>query len=195
MRNRRLEFFINLDKQDRETRFALFLRYRLVPVTAGVKPAELVTFCPGRYELFTSWKQWGSREISLMGLEVEILRERENCCCAFIYNREELKHRLSNHDEATLLSDYGYPECTDLQHLTIENHIAHLRSRFIHSCPHEIGLFLGIPPHDVCGFITNEGSHFLLQGYWKVYAEPDQAIKTFNTYDEVKDTFIRELVL
>jgi hypothetical protein len=58
-----------------------------------------------------------------------------------------------------------------------------LRSRFIRSFPHEIGIFLGIPYEDVKGFIKNSGANFITNGYWKVYSDPKRAAKTFQEYD------------
>ena len=48
--------------------------------------------------------------------------------------------------------------------------------------PHEIGLFLGYPPEDVCGFIRNKGSGCKCVGCWKVYGDADKAQRTFDKY-------------
>lgn len=48
--------------------------------------------------------------------------------------------------------------------------------------PHEIGLFLGYPLHDVKGFMENEGKNFCAVGYWKVYDKPEEAKRRFEIY-------------
>ncbi len=48
--------------------------------------------------------------------------------------------------------------------------------------PHEIGFFLGYPPADVMGFVQNHGRSYLAVGAWKVYANKDDALRTFATY-------------
>lgn len=48
--------------------------------------------------------------------------------------------------------------------------------------PHEIGFFLGYPYEDVIGFIKNRGQNYLEVGPWKVYANQNQARRTFARY-------------
>ncbi|QWT18171.1 DUF3793 family protein [Collinsella sp. zg1085] len=57
---------------------------------------------------------------------------------------------------------------------TCEN-CTHLRCAF----PHEIGYFLGYPPHDVESFITEKGKNFRLLGPWKVYHDIPRAAAMF----------------
>ena len=52
--------------------------------------------------------------------------------------------------------------------------------------PHEIGLFLGYPPEDVLKYYVKKGKDYLFSGYWKVYTNPEKAIKTFELYDECR---------
>ncbi|NLM20268.1 MAG: DUF3793 family protein, partial [Peptococcaceae bacterium] len=64
-------------------------------------------------------------------------------------------------------------------------------------CPHEIGVFLGFPCQDVKAFMeyqekisgarsrsqVERGPKLLLNGYWKVYHNPDLASDIFRRYD------------
>ena len=50
------------------------------------------------------------------------------------------------------------------------------------SFPHEIGLFLGYPPEDVCGFIENKAEDCKCVGCWKVYGDADKAQLLFDKY-------------
>lgn len=61
-----------------------------------------------------------------------------------------------------------------------------LKSRFQSGCPHEIGLFLGIPYDDVASFISHNGENYLFYGYWKVYSEPVKAKRLFADFDASK---------
>lgn len=47
---------------------------------------------------------------------------------------------------------------------------------------HEVGLFLGYPPEDVCGFMENKAQCCKCVGCWKVYGDEEQAKKTFAKY-------------
>ena len=48
--------------------------------------------------------------------------------------------------------------------------------------PHEIGLFLGYPPHDVEGFIRYGGQNFRQCGFWKVYDNEKAVMHLFHCY-------------
>lgn len=65
-----------------------------------------------------------------------------------------------------------------------------LRERCINlTCPHELGLFLGIPLNDVIDFIESK-KKCVFNGYWKVYSNVDRSIQIFNEYDRVKSIVI-----
>ncbi len=48
--------------------------------------------------------------------------------------------------------------------------------------PHEIGYFLGYPYEDVHQFIVQHGENYKVFGAWKVYANVEQALTTFDSY-------------
>lgn len=48
--------------------------------------------------------------------------------------------------------------------------------------PHEVGLFLGYPPEDVEGFITNCARCAKCVGTWKVYGDAEKAERRFRQY-------------
>ena len=63
-----------------------------------------------------------------------------------------------------------------------------LKSRYEqYHCPHEIGIFLGIPIKDVKDFIECTTKKCLLCKYWKVYNDSAKAEIIFNTYDKIKE--------
>ena len=45
--------------------------------------------------------------------------------------------------------------------------------------PHEIGLFIGYPPHDVRAFIENGAKNCKCVGCWKVYGDVEAAKRQF----------------
>lgn len=55
--------------------------------------------------------------------------------------------------------------------------------------PHEIGLFLGYPPEDVCGFIENKAEGYKCIGQWKVYGDEAQAKKNFAMYKKCTQVY------
>ena len=56
--------------------------------------------------------------------------------------------------------------------------------------PHEMGVLLGYPTEDVLGFIENQGKNYLYAGYWKVYGNLEDTLKTFEAYDRARDYVI-----
>ena len=96
----------------------------------------------------------------------------------------KLKYVLNETKTKTLLSSLGY-KTNDLNQC-----IDHLKFRFKNeNFPHEIGIFLGYPYEDVIGFIENKGNNFLINGYWKVYANKDQKSIIFNNYNKIKQSY------
>ena len=68
-----------------------------------------------------------------------------------------------------------------------------LRMRVRKTLPPEVGLFLGYPPEDVCGFIARRGRDFVCSGYWKVYANEAEARALFEQYSVCTQEFCTRL--
>lgn len=117
---------------------------------------------------------------------VEILRNNETSSQIYAYRPHKLTYVLNQTKVKTLLTGLGY-KTNDLDQC-----IRHLKYRFKkESFPHEIGIFLGYPYEDVVGFIENKGNKFLANGYWKVYANKDEKIKLFETYNKIRKSYKR----
>ena len=56
--------------------------------------------------------------------------------------------------------------------------------------PHEVGVFLGFPPEDVCGFIHNKAKDCKMVGYWKVYGDEEKAKKIFDKYRKCSQVYL-----
>lgn len=83
------------------------------------------------------------------------------------------------------LTGSGYRE-----KLTVETALAELARRYQVECPHELGVFLGIPLPDVLGFIKFKGKKAVAAGYWKVYHDVGGKLALFARYQEAKRNFI-----
>jgi hypothetical protein len=90
------------------------------------------------------------------------------------------KHIFSKKSREFLVS-MGYDEF-----MTLEQSLHYLSMRFENMCPHEIGVFLGIPLMDVLGFIEHKGDKYLFCRYWKVYHNPQRARSMFQQFDRAK---------
>ncbi|MCO1604728.1 DUF3793 family protein [Desulfosporosinus nitroreducens] len=97
------------------------------------------------------------------------------------FNRLLLKQTLLKEKNRNFLKALGYPN-----KLVLDEYLSFLKRRFEKSCPHEVGIFLGIPLEDVVGFIQNGAKGCLLNSYWKVYQNPEKAKLNFASYDRAR---------
>lgn len=95
-----------------------------------------------------------------------------------MYREPKLVRHLNRPEVQSALSQYGYDYTQGLSGL-LDQLAARLEEA---DFPHEIAYFLGYPPEDIQGFIENRGQGFCLNGYWKVYHNPQQAKRAFLQY-------------
>ena len=156
----------------------MYLVRHCAPTLAGIKTGSLFT-CPygSREELFCSIRRMNQRLLS-KGLRVLPLRCSENKALIYIYRPKKLSRDLTDPAAAEILRRHGY------DNKTCERSIVRLIQRLREQAdfPHEIGLFLGYPPEDVCGFIENRACNWKCVGCWKVYGDEEAARKKFAQY-------------
>lgn len=154
------------------------------PTLAGLKTANLVNM--KRSEAILCIESCGET-LRRKGIETAILGERKDGVLLYIYRKNRLSADLKNSEATSILQHFGY-ESAD-----VDECIEHLRERIAESpCfPHEIGLFLGYPAPDVKGFIEHKGQNFKCMGYWKVYCNECEALKTFARYKKCIDVYTR----
>lgn len=162
----------------------IFIRY-CSPTLAGIKTANLFT-C--RFENEKEMIQC-MRELNGIlvkkGIRVLPLRYRERRALVYVYRPSKLLKDLGHHDAYRLLRERGYTGETP------EHCLTQLIQRLDKDIefPHEIGLFLGYPPEDVCGFIENKAERYKCVGEWKVYGDADRARKTFARYRKCTEIY------
>lgn len=111
------------------------------------------------------------------GLRLVPLRFKDNRALIYVYRPTHLSRDLQHHTACRLLRERGYGMETP------SRCILQLMKRLCddEEFPHEIGLFLGYPPEDVCGFIEKRDCCKCV-GTWKVYGDEEAAKKTFAKY-------------
>ncbi len=167
---------------DRDHLYAL-IAYNAAPTLMDEKPSNLLTFSKNRKDLLSAWRLYGHEVCSLLGLSFTELRTRPDSAVVLFYKPEALVRTVRGHLEAALLSEMGYPPAAGLK-----DHLRRLAGRYEHSCPHEIGIFLGIPVEDIRGFIQHRGENCKLCRYWKVYHDPCRATALFDRFDRARST-------
>lgn len=156
------------------------------PLIVGLRMAGL--FIVSRKEV---WRVYGLLRDSMLSYYVLCVgRER---VIFLLFCRRRLSDYLMREKVRACLRECGYPDTH------MEGMLRLCRQRY--QCyqtgeaqfPHELGLFLGYPLADVCGFIRNHGKSSLYTGYWKVYEDVAYKRKLFRMFDLTRELLI-ELV-
>lgn len=162
----------------------VFLVYNLSPIIVKIKPASTITFKKDS-NIYVDWIRYGKSFLNDLGLKILTLKENNKISVSLIYNEDLLKEAIGGNNEKKFLINIGYDD-----ELKLNSILKTLRERCINlTCPHELGLFLGIPLNDVIDFIESK-KKCVFNGYWKVYSNVDRSIQIFNEYDRVKSIVI-----
>ena len=146
-----------------------------------------------------------NQELQALGIHMSILVWRPCGALIYVYRPTDLARYLSDPRAAAALAAEGYDTCdlrASLVHLAARITLA--SSNVAESAcgdtlcafaqnklcdrdcacefPHEIGYFLGYPYEDVHQFIVQHGENYKVFGAWKVYANVEQALTTFDSY-------------
>lgn len=119
-----------------------------------------------------------NRQLGKKGIRVIPLRQKNKKTLLYVYRPSKLDKDLQDSFAKNLLKKMGY-ECGNSGRCLTE---LVKRLRYSEQFPHEVGLFLGYPPEDVCGFINNNASDSKCCGCWKVYGDENKAKQTFEKY-------------
>lgn len=187
---RYLNFYDKLNSMEDKEYIEKYLLYNLSLVIAGVKPAVTITVKKNNYKLYNNWDTLCRSFIENLELNFIELRESINSIIVMIYDKSILESILTSEDNIEFLNNLGYPNSS-----SICDYINTLKIRYEkYNCPHELGLFLGIPIEDVKDFMECTTKKCLLCKYWKVYNDSNTAQKTFNTYDKIKDYTMKNIL-
>ena len=185
-----MNLYNKLDSMHGKDYIENFLVYNSSLVIAGIKPAATITIKKNNKKLYSNWNEFGSLFIENINLKFIELRESINSIIIMIYDEIILEKELNNDSYIEFLRNIGYPSSADVNY-----YINTLKSRYEkYHCPHELGLFLGIPFQDVKDFMECTTKRCLLCGYWKVYNDSNKAKEIFNKYDKVKEYTIKNML-
>ncbi len=155
------------------------------PTLAGLKTGSMFTsFFENKCEMHRCICSL-NRMLTKKGLRVLPLKFKQNSALIYIFRPSRLCDDLTDDTARRILSERGY--CVHSPNRCIVQLIERLRESG--EFPHEIGLFLGYPPQDVCGFIENKAEKCRCCGCWKVYSDEKAAMKTFERYKKCTDVY------
>lgn len=152
------------------------IAFDVAPTIENIKPSSVITL-NSRSNLLKYWLENCDLICNYFGIEYLLLREGKDSHTLFFYKDDMLRNHLKQEENIEYLHKHGYGD-------NLENQFDMLKENYKVKFPHEIGIFLGIPPLDVDGFIKNGGKNYLINGYWKVYTNLDHAIKIFQEFDK-----------
>lgn len=170
--------------------FASLLGFHGAPTFAGEKPAVLLSFRKSQFDDFNAMLASFLPCFRCKGVSVLRLVEGEEYVLILFYRARALARIVKRPAARAILASCGYDADAPLTALLSE--LQHRMERK-KSFPHEIGLFLGYPPEDVRGFIEHHGRDCALEGYWKVYGDPDVARALFAQYAACSEEFCEKL--
>lgn len=151
--------------------------FHCAPTLANVKIGNLFTVTYESKSELTDHVREKNALFNAKGVYVKVLKTTEKTALIYVYRRKKLKDTLKLVEVSRFLQEFGYSIFTLDEALEVL--VSHLMAD---DFPHEIGVFLGYPLEDIRGFIDNEGKNSFLTGCWKVYHNPEQAMKVFSQY-------------
>lgn len=161
--------------------FEAFLVEQCAPVLAGIKPGNLFPYILRQdEELWALLDHWNER-LAVKGVRVAAVKRcrQSGAYLIYVYRPAQVEAILARPEVAAFLRSYGYVPGQGIpQALRLLTRRLCMQEEF----PHEVGIFLGYPLHDVQGFIRHKGQNSLCSGCWKVYAEPQKAQRLFRLY-------------
>lgn len=175
-------FFEKLRKSEDDEYFKCFIAYLISPIITGIKPSSIINITNNR-NMLSTWREKRDEFLVALNLEYVTVKEREDAETVLIYSKDNLSKVLRCEKIRRLLKGYGYNNLSNVKYV-----LKQLVNRFEEeSCPHEIGVFLGIPLHDVEDFINCSNKPCLLCKYWKVYSNEEYSKDLFQKYDRSKE--------
>lgn len=155
--------------------------FNIAPTIQGSKPSCLLTFDKDNRNLYRTWEIYKNEFLQCFNIEAFHIKDTGHTYTVLFYKRNKLEEMIFNSKNMLFLERFGYNGG-----MSLEQCFEFLKKRYENSCPHEIGIFLGIPLEDVQAFMEYSNRPCLACGYWKVYYNLHQALETFRSYDDAK---------
>ena len=161
------------------------------PTLAGMKTGNMFSCLFADVdEMRACVRDWNGLLVK-KGLRALPLKFHDNRALVYVYRVSHLLRDMKDDAVCRLLKERGYE--TEMPERCIVQLIRKLEEDG--EFPHEIGLFLGYPPEDVCGFIENGAQGCKLVGCWKVYGDERKARVTFAKYKKCTDVYTAQFAI
>jgi hypothetical protein len=169
---------INTECENGSNAFAKWLVLELAATLSGNKPSTVLTFSDVRFmPLFKMWHAHGPETLRKSNLRYFVLRETTKSVTVLFYRPDSFWNCITENDNREFLERSGYPV-----EKGIEECLLHLREKFQQTCPHEVGILLGIPLKDVLGFMGLTQLPLTCRGLWCVYGDPGCSLSAMQCF-------------
>ncbi|KYZ77983.1 hypothetical protein AXX12_00095 [Anaerosporomusa subterranea] len=159
-------------------RFMEWLATELAPTILGSKPATVLSFRDSAYQATLAiWRQHGCEVLKNTLVQFLPLRYGPNLEIVLFYRIDVLEKCITDDLHICFLRELGYPVDEG-----VDKCLALLHERFSHSCPHEVGVLLGIPLKDVLGFMDRTDLQLTCRKEWCVYGNPDASLAVMGNF-------------
>ncbi|GAA0070707.1 DUF3793 family protein [Clostridium sardiniense] len=183
------QFMSKLKDMNNIEYFDKYMLFLLAPVVGGLKPSSTITLKKDSKE-YLVWNNYKKTFLNKIGLKHVVLREDDKAIILLIYSEKNLEKFINNKETKEFLLKLEYNLQDNLD--SILDKLVQRYNRF--HCPHELGVFLGIPLEDVIDFMECTTKKCLLCGYWKVFNNSDNALEIFNNYNRSKDLVLDSVI-
>lgn len=157
------------------------------PTLAGIKTANMFSYKFGSIDTLYGELEEENQKLNKKGVYIEVLTICPQRALIYVYRRQKLENDLADEEVRNLLIWHGYQGSGLSEHLeTLKNRVANSDT-----FPHEVGVFLGYPLHDVVGFIEHKGKDYKCFGLWKVYDNEIETVKLFHKYKKCTEVYLR----
>ncbi len=141
------------------------------PTVCGIKPANLFSV---RTKVFSAsaYKKW-KKLFAKHGINTIKVRSSRGSVLILVYNVSWLRELLADYSVQAYFNTKGYAVCLN----DVRKFIKQLmwRVKNAEKFPHEVGIILGYPVHDVIEFEKHGGRNCKYCGCWKTYSDVDNA--------------------
>lgn len=155
-----------------------WLATELAATIRGSKPATILTLVDTPFQdTLSLWREHGENLVTDTTISYITMHWSDTRETILFFRPDVLHNCLADSRHKAFLAKLGYPvekgpcACLEL-----------LQRRFQLCCPHEIGIFLGIPLKDVWGFMGVVDLPLTCRGDWCIYGSPGESLRVMEHF-------------
>jgi len=170
------------EAKDNVNFFFLWLAVELAPTIYGEKPGTLLNLMnTSKLPMKALWLEFGCSILANSNMEWIVLKDEPESMKIFFYREDLMRTSLEDCRVRHFLEGLGYHANMNLKEI-----LHHFTERFQYKCPHEMGIFLGIPLKDVMGFMGMSKECHTCQGMWQIYGDPVSSLSIMQRMEAAK---------